>query len=144
MATTAQVEALELRRTFNAPRERVFAAWTRPEELSRWCGPGPLTGVAEVDLRVGGRYRLTMTDPAGAKRVVGGEYREIVPPSRLVYTWAWLDRDNAAQMLVTIEFTEKGKATEVFLRHEGFHTEQDRQRHQEGWVGCCDKLDHVL
>jgi uncharacterized protein YndB with AHSA1/START domain len=137
--------ALEIRRTFNAPRERVFAAWTQPEKLQQWSAPGAMMGKAEVDLKVGGRYKITMTDPtSGGSRVVGGEYRVVDPPSRLVYSWSWLDRENAAQTLVTIEFHERGKATEVILRHEGFLTEQDCRRHEEGWNGGLAKLVNLI
>ena len=103
-----------------------------------------MKGAAEVDLRVGGRYRITMTDPSGAARVVGGEYRVVDPPSRLVYTWSWLDRENAAQTTVTVEFHDHGNATEVHLRHEGFHTEQDCKRHEEGWNGGLAKLVTII
>jgi uncharacterized protein YndB with AHSA1/START domain len=138
------VHVLELRRTFNAPRARVFAAWTRPEELSRWSAPGPMTGQAEVDLRVGGRYRITMSNPDGTARVVGGEYKVVDPPARLVYTWAWIDRPNPAQTVVTVEFHDKGTSTEVHLRHEGFHTEEDCKRHEQGWNGGLAKLVNLI
>jgi uncharacterized protein YndB with AHSA1/START domain len=142
--TSTAIPAVEIRRTFNAPRAKVFAAWTRPEELQKWSAPGPMTAKAEIDLKVGGHYKITMTDPSGGARVVGGEYRVVDPPSRLVYSWAWLDRENAAQTLVTIDFHERGKTTEVVLRHEGFLTEQDCKRHEEGWNGSLAKLVKVI
>src|SRR2546422_7814419 len=79
---------VRLQRTFQAPREKVFQAWTRPEDLKRWSAPGDLTTpVAEVDLRVGGRYRIDMRAPDGTLHRVTGTYREVDPPNRLVYTW---------------------------------------------------------
>ncbi len=144
MADVVAVPALEIRRTFNAPRERVFAAWTRPEHLSQWAAPGPMTGNAEVDLRVGGRYRIVMSGPDGATRIVGGTYRVVDAPAKLVYTWQWLDRENATEMLITVEFTARGNATDVVLRHEGFSTERDRAAHEQGWNGCVVKLENLL
>lgn len=142
-ASTA-IPAVEVRRTFRATRERVFAAWTRPEQLSQWAAPGPMTGKAEVDLRVGGRYRIEMTASDGAKRVVGGAYRVVDAPSKLVYTWQWLDRENATEMLVTVEFHARGAETDVVLRHEGFSTEKDRDAHEKGWLACVPKIESLL
>ena len=85
MSEPAFVRLVEV---FDAPRERVFAAWTEPERLKRWWGPGAFrTTEAEVDLRPGGRYALTL-EP-GAMHLAG-EFREVVPPERLVYTWRWV------------------------------------------------------
>ena len=72
---------------FDAPRDVVFAAWTEPERLKQWWGPGFFETVfAEVDLRPGGRYELLL-EP-GSMRLMG-EFREVRPPRRLVYTWRW-------------------------------------------------------
>ncbi len=138
-------EALEVRRTFQAPAQRVFAAWTSPEELKRWSGPGPVTTpFAEVDLRVGGCYCIHMREPDGAEHRVFGVYREVDPPRRLVYTWSWEGDSESVDSLVTVEFHERGNATEVVLRHEGFPTKERRDRHESGWSGCLDKLETVL
>ena len=145
MATTtknAERLALEIRRTIKAPRERVFQAWTQAEELKRWSAPAPANiAVAEVDLRVGGRYRITMRKPDGTEVRVGGVYRTIEPPKRLVYTWRWENAPEGSESLVTVEFREQGKATEVVLRHEGLTSMDDRQKHEHGWVGCLDNLE---
>ena len=72
-------------REFAAPRDRVFTAWTRPELVERWFGRlEGWTTKAQIDLRVGGMFRFTMRDSSGTKIVFRGEYREIVPPERLV------------------------------------------------------------
>ena len=79
---------VEVRRVIRAPRQRVFEAWTKPEELKRWHAPGPMTvSLAEVDLRVGGRYRIHMVAPSGEEHRVVGTYREVDPPRRLTYSW---------------------------------------------------------
>ena len=142
MAKTAQSAqpSLEVRRTVAAPAERVFQAWTRPEEVKKWAAPGAMTvPVAEIDLRVGGRFRIEMQRPTGERHVALGEYREVVPPRRLVYTWGWED-SSVTDSLVTVEFTERGKSTEVLLRHERLPDADSRARHAEGWNGCLDKF----
>jgi uncharacterized protein YndB with AHSA1/START domain len=149
MASTTRQEqselTLEIRRTFAAPRERVFNAWTRSEELRKWFAPGPLTtAVADVDLRVGGRYRITMRTPEGKEHVVTGTYRVIDPPKRLVYTWRWEDKPSAGDSVVTIEFNDRGRSTEVVLRHEGLPNEKEIADHEQGWNGCLDKLAAAL
>jgi len=82
---------LSLTRTFSAPREKVFRAWTDPEELKKWWGPpGYSTPTADVDLRVGGAYRFGMMElPDGEVFYLAGTYREVRPPEKLVYTWNW-------------------------------------------------------
>jgi uncharacterized protein YndB with AHSA1/START domain len=143
--TKAQGEALEVRRTFAAPPARVFQAWTRPEELKRWAAPGPMeTPLAEVDLRVGGQYRIHMRAPDGAEHRVFGVYREVDPPRRLVYTWTWEDDPEVIDSVVTVEFHDRGGSTEVVLRHEALPNKDRRDKHEVGWNGCLDKLASVV
>jgi uncharacterized protein YndB with AHSA1/START domain len=146
MATGSQhATTLQLRRTFPAPRERVFRAWTTPEEMKRWQAPRPMTTpFAEVDLRVGGRYRIHMRAPDGAEHRVAGVYREVDPPRRLVYTWAWESGPDQTETLVTVEFFDRGGATEVVLTHALFSSEEARGRHEHGWTGCLDNLAEAL
>jgi uncharacterized protein YndB with AHSA1/START domain len=141
------VIALRAERTFDAPREAVFAAWTNPEVLRRWWAsePGWQSPSAEVDLRVGGRYRLSMGDPhSGAVHTVAGEYTEVRPPEHLAYTWAWEgdppEMEGSAGTLVTVEFAENDGRTTVTVVHTGFATEQARDLHTGGWGGCLDSL----
>jgi glutathione S-transferase len=133
---------LEIRRTIRAPRQRVFDAWTKPEEMKKWQAPGPMTTPnVDVDLRVGGAYRVYMLAPDGATHVAFGTYREITPPSRLVYTWSWEGRE--IDSVVTVEFHDRGNATEVVLRHQ-LPNEDERGRHEHGWIGCFDKLEQLF
>ncbi len=139
---------LQVRRILDAPREMVFRAWTEPEMLKRWfrVSEDYSTPIAEVDLRVGGRYRLGMRPPDGSPAlIVGGMYREISPPERLVFTWRW---ETAAadepESLVTVEFNERSGVTEVVLTHEGFVSNARRDEHAQGWQGCLDRLDQAL
>ena len=130
---------LRMSRTFQAPRQRVFDVWTRPEHLSRWWGVQQdyTAAIVEIDLRVGGRYRLGMKAPDDTLHVVVGEFREVVPPEKLVYTWSWEqgmpDTTDMRETLVTIEFIDKGDSTEMVLTHELFPTEEARDQHDQGW-----------
>lgn len=136
--------ALQLRRTFQAPRERVFRAWTSPEELKRWHAPAPMTTpVAEVDLRVGGKYRIHMRAPDGAEHHAVGVYRVVDPPKKLVFTWTWEGGD-MADTLVTVEFLDRGPATELVLTHELFPSDEARASHEHGWNAVLEKLGQML
>lgn len=145
MTDGAQTAAeLRLEHTFAAPREDVFDAWTNPEVLRRWwaAGPGWDTPAAEVDLREGGRYRLSMRNPqSGDTHAVVGEYREVRRPDRLVYSWAWEgESSEPEETVVTVEFNDHGDATGVVLVHEGFSSDQSRAAHEHGWHAVLDNL----
>jgi uncharacterized protein YndB with AHSA1/START domain len=135
--------SVRLTQTFDAPRERVFAAWTEPELLKQWWGPGMFETVsAVVDLRVGGRYELVL-EP-GAMRLVG-EFREVVPPRRLVYTWQWVENvPDTRESLVTVEFQDKGEQTEVVLLHDNFVGPGPVDMYEEGWKSGLAKLASLL
>jgi uncharacterized protein YndB with AHSA1/START domain len=137
---------LQLRRTFAAPREKVFRAWTDPEELKKWWGPpGYGTPSAEVDLRVGGKYRLGMRKlPDGPLFYLAGTFREVRAPERLTYTWRWEAEPEHGETLVTVEFHTRGGSTEIVLTHELFPTEKARQEHERGWSSSFDKLARIL
>jgi uncharacterized protein YndB with AHSA1/START domain len=128
---------------FDAPREVVFAAWTEPDRLKRWWGPGFFETVfAEVDLRRGGRYEFLL-EP-GSMRLVG-EFREVTPPQRLVYTWRWVEGvPDTRESLVTIEFREAGTGTEVVLVHDSFVGPGPVEMYDEGWRSGLDKLRAFL
>jgi len=141
-----ETTVVRLERTFSASPEEVFDAWTNPEVLARWCGPSPnwTSPGCEVDLRVGGRYVLRMSDPEnGVLYIVGGEYREIERPRRLVYTWCW-ESDNGPHpgqvSLVSVEFLASGERTTVVLEHSGLPSEESRERHGAGWRGTFENL----
>ena len=98
--------SLRVERTFDASPEEVFDAWTNPEVLRRWWRPNPAwsTPVAEVDLRVGGRYRISMEDPeSGTKHTAGGKYSEVSRPQRLVYSWQWEQDDGRLGHASTVD-----------------------------------------
>ena len=143
--------ALELTHRFDAPRERVFDAWTNPDVLRQWWAAGPTwdTPLAEVDVREGGSYRLSMRTDTGDVHTVHGEYREVRPPERLAYTWAW-DEGPGAEMagsedtLVVVDFIADGDATIVKLTHTGFAADGIREMHTQGWQAVLANLERVL
>ncbi|HKC23896.1 MAG TPA: SRPBCC domain-containing protein [Thermoanaerobaculia bacterium] len=139
--------AVTLRRTYAAPRERVFRAWTDPEQIKRWWGPpGTATPDAVVDLRPGGKYRFTMRSlPDGEPYFLVGTYREVQPPERLVYTWTWRGTSMEVQdSLVTVQFHDREGSTEVVVTHELLPSDAARERHTKGWTGCLDRLQEFL
>lgn len=136
---------LRITRTLPAPRVRVFRAWTNAEEIKRWWGPDAFTiPSADVDLRVGGGYRIAMQPPEGPVKVLFGTYREIQSPERLVYTWCWEHDPERRETLVTVDFHEVEGDTEVIVTHEGFRDEKDRSDHVIGWNGSLDGMEKLL
>lgn len=140
-ATPTTETALIIRKKFNAPRSKVFEAWTQPEMLKQWFSPNEtfLVPIAAVDLKVGGTYRIGMRPPdRETLHVATGVYREIRPPEKLVFTWSW--EGEPMETLVTVEFRDLGDATEVMLKHEYFPDALTRDKHSEGWTGCLEQL----
>jgi uncharacterized protein YndB with AHSA1/START domain len=138
---------LRLERTFNASAEEVFEAWTSTEVLRRWWPAGSdwETPVAEVDVRVGGGLRLVMRSPDGEEFGGRGEYLEITPHERLVFTWAWDGHEgHEGTQLVEVDFREEDGTTTVVLTNRGLRDEESRRTHREGWEASFDNLDGVL
>ena len=134
---------LIVRRTIRASAERLFEAWTTPEQLRQWWGPAGVTcSAAEVDLRVGGRYRLGNALPSGDTGWISGEFERIVVPTELVYTWS-IEPATRPPERVTVRFEEVEGRTEVVVVHERISTEASRTEHQRGWVGCLDGLHRL-
>lgn len=141
----AVAEKLVIRRRFKAPVERVYAAWTEPAQMKRWFAPGDMSvPIAEADVRVGGRYRVQMSEGGGGEfHTIGGVYREVVPNRRLVFTWQWEGSD--LETLVTIELEAlSADETQLTLTHEGFDSEDTRNKHGQGWQGCLENLETCL
>lgn len=141
----AQDISLSIVRNFKAAPENVFEAWTNPETLMRWMGPGDEMVVAlpETDPRIGGRYRIIMREANGTEHKVGGVYREFDPPRKLAFTWAW-EGSTDPETLVSIEFRKTAGGTEMTLVHTKFGTDTARDLHDKGWAGCMAKLERLL
>ena len=135
---------LEMTRRFKASRERVFDAWSSMEAITHWFGPDYCTVLGgEIDFKVGGRYRFELkTETIGAV-AVGGEYREISRPERLVFSWKWEEHEELCddEMEVVIELSDVGNGeTELRLTQTGFPDREVAEHHGEGWGGSLDKL----
>lgn len=137
---------VRIERTFEAPAEAVFDAWTNPEVLRRWWRANPAWSPvqADVDLRVGGAYRLAMHDPdAGEDHVVGGTYRAVERPRRLVYTWAWEGTGpyagHESEVTVTFQEDPPGRTT-VTIEHAGLLDDTSRANHARGWTGVLESF----
>jgi uncharacterized protein YndB with AHSA1/START domain len=132
---------LRIERTYDAPIERVFDAWTSEEVLRRWWRTERdwETSDAQVDLRVGGAVRVVMRDPATGREIGGGGlYTEVEPPTRLAFTWLW-DGDTR-RTLIEIDFSEAGGATTVSFTHRDLWDEQAVRDHQDGWTRMFEFL----
>jgi uncharacterized protein YndB with AHSA1/START domain len=145
--------SLEVRRVFQAPREKVWAAWTERKGLEQWmCRDVPTHDpkYIELDVRPGGRYVIEIKQPDGVVYRGSGTFREVKPPEKLVFTWSWTRTPpNAKEQepkgtLVTVQLFERGKATEMLFKHEGFDSDQMRESHKKGWDGCFEKLAEHL
>jgi uncharacterized protein YndB with AHSA1/START domain len=133
---------LTITRIFDAPRALVFSAWTKPEHLMRWFAPNRFTVPScEMDFRVGGKYRLCLRG-LGRDHWVNGEYREIVPPERIVWTGT-LEHDGN-EVLTTVTFAELGSKTRLTV-HQTFSIETDSTRGaREGWTHTLEHLAEFL
>jgi uncharacterized protein YndB with AHSA1/START domain len=130
---------LELRRLIPGSKEKVFSAWTEPQQLLLWWED--LTR-AEMDLRVGGEYRLGWKKPKSPQEeITSGEFEQVVAPDRLVYTW--LTGKNP-ESLVTVDFVERLRGTEIFLVQERIPTKESLEAQRAGWNLALDCLENFL
>jgi uncharacterized protein YndB with AHSA1/START domain len=138
---TASKPSLTIKRRLTAPPAKVFAAWTDPEKVKGWMGPGEVKVLhVESDLRTGGRYRWLMRASSGEDHDVSGTYREVIANEKLVFTWAWKTTPER-ESLVTVLLKPDGDGTLLTLTHEQFFDEEARDRHQGGWNGALDKME---
>jgi len=140
----SEMVTLVVRKTIHATPGCLFAAWTEPAQLKEWWGP---EGVAcidpEVDLRVGGRYRIGNRLPDGKVLWIAGEFEVVDPPYQLTYTWQ-LEGAPRASERVTVRFEPRGSATEVVVTHERIPNKAIREQHEYGWHGCLEGLAEYL
>ena len=138
--------SLKIVRTLDAGPEVVYRAWTDPKVMGKWFAPRDMsTPIAEVDLKVGGKYRIGMKSPDGELYVATGTYREIIPNEKLVFTWRWeSEPSDISNTLVTVEFKKSGEHTRLVLTHDKFATEELVKDHREGWEGALSKLSKII
>jgi len=135
--------SLQIKRFIKAPRDRVYAAWTDPAQLKQWFGPENVqTRDLVADARVGGEFRWDIIDPDGDKMTVNGEFRELQPNRKIVFTWQWQDDETWEDhfSIVTVELSDRDGGTELRLIHEKLPSEQSRDGHNGGWNSALDKL----
>jgi uncharacterized protein YndB with AHSA1/START domain len=137
--SSATSNAVHVAQVIRASQDRLFRAWTTPDELAMWWRmdePGWAFSSATVDLRVGGAYRLGMTSPDGKLHVAVGVYREVSRPARLAFTWDWDDAESrVGETLVTVEFKKvSADTTEVLVTHERFPDAARAEGHKRGWT----------
>jgi uncharacterized protein YndB with AHSA1/START domain len=145
-SAVANRPSLTLERRINASPEKIYAAWTEPENLIRWFGPAMVkqdTVRADIDARIGGRYHISFDDDRGEHHEVGGTYRELVPYRRLVFSWAWHSTPER-ESLVTVLLKPDGAGTLLTLHHEQLFDAAARDAHERGWTGTFDKLQRIL
>jgi uncharacterized protein YndB with AHSA1/START domain len=144
---TAEKTSLEIVRFINVPTHRVYDAWTDPAQIRQWFGPeGMRPQNITADVRVGGKYRWDLTSPEGEEMSAFGEYRELIPAKKIVFTWQW-DDDEAWEnrsSVVTIELFERGSGTELRFSHEQLPSEESRDRHNEGWNSFLNRLEQFI
>ena len=144
---TAVKPSLTIKRRLKASPAKVFAAWTDPEKIMRWMGPGGYSvPEASADARINGRFRIVMLSPDGTSHAVGGAYREYVLNEKLVFTWSWdaAPGDTPHESLVTVLLTPDGSGTLLTLTHERLFDETSRDGHEKGWIGSLDKLEKLV
>lgn len=147
MMETPRQTRLEIKRVIKASRERVYAAWTDPKQMKEWFGPeGVRTRSVIADARVGGELRWELTSSEGEDMTVFGEYRELVPGRKIVFTWKWDDDEDWKDItsVVTLELADAGNGTELRLVHEQLPSEESRERHSEGWTKVLASLEQYF
>jgi uncharacterized protein YndB with AHSA1/START domain len=139
---------LVLTRTFEAPRELVFEAWSSPQHLAHWFGPTDFKlPHCKMDFRVGGHYQLCMLSPQGKEYWVHGVYREIVKPQRIVFTWErdGEDDEHAGHTVITITLESRGARRTLLTLHQAtFETTEIRDGHAGGWSQAFKRLDEYV
>ncbi len=137
--------SLSIRRRLDATPEQVFAAWTDPEQMVAWWGPGEAEAhFAEADVRVGGAFHVTFRTPDGEEHDVSGIYREVVPNRKLVFTWMWRTLPERSSLVTVVLKPDGDEGTVLLLTHEQLWDEPTRDRHEYGWNAALDKLERYL
>ena len=142
-ATAVQNFSLTINRNFKAPKQAVYDAWTNEEALTSWFAPTSemKTVVHEMELKIGGKYRISMIEPDGATHVIHGEYVALNPYDQLVFTWEWESDEEEVNSLVTIDLKENNGTTDMVLLHEKLASQESVDLHNEGWMGCVAQLE---
>jgi len=140
------VPAIIIHRNYSASPQQVYAAWTDPKLASQFMCPEDVkSGKIDMDVRVGGKYRIEMLMPNGETYVAYGVYKDVQPAKRLSMTWTW-EEDNKAEeheTLLTIDLAPNGSGTDLTLTHEKLASQKSADDHTHGWNSILDKLSDV-
>ena len=142
-ATAIENFSLTMTRQFNASKQAVYEAWTKEEALTAWFAPSNemKTITHQLELQVGGKYRLEMLEPDGTSHTIHGEYVELNPYEQLVFTWEWEGDEQKVNSLVTINLWRVNGKTEMILTHEKLTLQDVIDLHSEGRIGCLAQLE---
>jgi uncharacterized protein YndB with AHSA1/START domain len=145
MNTMTVPASLKLSRLIQAPRARVFAAWITPADITQWlCSSTVKMLSAKVDARVGGEYVFRLLKQEQGETERRGTYREVTPPSKLVFTWNGGCSPESGETLVTVDFVDKNGATKVTVTHERFASQESCDQHKQGWTVCLDNIEKIF
>lgn len=136
---TGEHGSVRISRHYAAPPQALWAAWTEPAALSRWFGPAGGATEAEVDLRVGGRYRIRFAGHGNERHEVAGEYLVVDPARRLVFSWAFHSTPERISR-VSIELRAAPGGTELLFVHDRFFSAEACSNHGRGWPAFFDSL----
>ncbi|MGH8857904.1 MAG: SRPBCC family protein [Polaromonas sp.] len=144
-SSTQDRPSVNFTRHYNVAPEKVWRAWTDPKALAQWFGPDSegVVSLADMDVRVGGRYHIRFGVPGGEEHDVSGVYQEVTPGRKLVFSWAWKSTPERVS-LVTVTLQPSGSGTELTFVHEKFYDQAARDGHNQGWTGAFAKLDRFL
>jgi uncharacterized protein YndB with AHSA1/START domain len=142
-ATAVQSFSLTMNRNFKASKQSVYDAWTKEEAITSWFAPTSemSTEVHEMEVKVGGKYRISMLEPDGKVHTMHGEYIALNPYDQIIFTWEWESDEEQVNSLVTIDLSEKNGTTDMVLLHEKLASQDSVDMHTEGWTGCIAQLE---
>lgn len=142
-ATAVENFSLTINRNFKASKQAVYDAWTNKEALTTWFAPASVmkTVVHEMELKVGGKYRISMIEPDGTSHDTHGEYVALNPYDQIVFTWEWEGDHVEVNSLVTIDLSENNGTTDMVLVHDKLDSQHMVDIHNEGWTGCIAQLE---
>jgi uncharacterized protein YndB with AHSA1/START domain len=134
-----------IKHTYDASPDELYEAFTNPNILKEWyCPEGMSIPEVVAEARVGGQHRVVMQAPDGTQHIANGEYKELIPAKKLVYTWKWENPEMNNEALITVEFIPKGAQTEVVMTHDGLPNQKEVDMHSHGWNSCLVKLEKVV